>query len=130
VILISFWTAPEAQALKVSPTSLSFTGVQGGSTPPSQTVTVSKNNDRTLNWASMDNATRLTSTLRRDYHKGAQIVVSVNTTGLAAGSYAAAITVVLKEHNRGRDSKGGSEGGARPSWGNRSSVSNTPGSDR
>jgi len=62
VILISFWTAPEAQAPEVSPTSLSFTGVQGGSTPPSQTVTVSKNNDRTLNWASMDNATRLTST--------------------------------------------------------------------
>ena len=57
-------------------------------------------------------------------------MVSVNTTGFGASSYAATMTVVLKEHNSGRDSKGGFEGGTPPSWGNRSSVSNTPGSDR
>src|SRR5439155_24262994 len=48
---------PEARALQVTPTSLSFQAVQGGTNPPSQIVNILKNNNHTLNWSSSDNAT-------------------------------------------------------------------------
>ena len=57
VFVVSLSALPDARALQVTPTSLSFQAVQGGTNPPSQIVNILKNNDRTLNWSSSDNAT-------------------------------------------------------------------------
>jgi len=78
---------PDARALQVNPTSLSFQAVQGGTNPPSQIVNILKNNDRTLNWSSSDNATWVSvSPTTGNITNSAQISVSVNPAGLAAGA--------------------------------------------
>src|SRR5436309_28380 len=56
MILISLWTAPEAQALLVSPTRLSFMAVQGGTNPPDQTLSFQKKNSVLRSWSITDNA--------------------------------------------------------------------------
>jgi hypothetical protein len=57
VLVVSLSALPDARAFQVTPTSLSFQAVQGGTNPPSQIANILKNNDRTLNWSSSDNAT-------------------------------------------------------------------------
>src|SRR5437867_6556961 len=96
VSLISFIlsAAPEAQAFQVSPTSLNFTGLEGGSNPPSQTVIFSKNNKSPLGWTITDDATWLAVTpLSGTMRRTAQVAISINTKGLAAGSYTATMTI-------------------------------------
>ena len=96
VSLISFIlsAAPEAQAFQVSPTSLNFTGLEGGSNPPSQTVIFSKNNKSPLGWTITDDATWLAVTpLSGTMRKTARVTISINTKGLAAGSYTATMTI-------------------------------------
>jgi len=95
-LAVGIWTPPEAWALNVSPTAITFQAVQGATNPPSQTVNVSKPNNHQTNWTATDNATWLTvspgvGTITRL----AQVAVSVNTTGLAAGTYAATVTIMM-----------------------------------
>lgn len=87
----------ETLALSISPSSVSFSGVQGGATPPSQTITFWKGNDRTRNWASTSGSAWLTISpasgtisTERD-----QITVSVNLTGLSAGNYSTSVVVAV-----------------------------------
>ena len=87
---------PDAKALQVSPTTLNLQAAQGGHNPQSQVVNVLKNNNRTLSWSSSDNATWVSvSPTTRNITNSAQISVSVNPAGLAAGTYMATITVAV-----------------------------------
>src|SRR5262249_58916641 len=52
--------APARPAMGASPTSLSFTAQQGGSTPAAQTVSISNTGGGTLSWTASDNAAWLT----------------------------------------------------------------------
>lgn len=87
----------ETLALSISPSSVSFSGVQGGATPPSQTITFWKGNDRTRNWTSTSGSAWLTISpasgtisTERD-----QITVSVNLTGLSTGTYSTSVVVAV-----------------------------------
>jgi len=101
MLATSLLTFPDAWALDAVPTMLSFQAMQGGTKPPSQIVNILKNNDRTLSWRSSDNATWVSvSPTTGSLTKTAQISVSVNPTGLTAGSYTATVTVSV---NKGGD---------------------------
>ncbi len=96
VLVVSIWTAPEALALTVSPTSLTFQAVQGGTNPASQSVNVSKSNNKTTNWTASDNATWVSvSPATGSITSTAQVAVVVNTAGLPAGTYSATVAVTV-----------------------------------
>jgi hypothetical protein len=94
MLAVSLSALPNAWALQAAPTTLSFQAVQGGASPSSQILNVLKNNDHTVSWSSKDNATWLiVSPTTGSITNSAQISVSVNPAGLAAGTYAATVTV-------------------------------------
>lgn len=98
ILALSLLAVPDAWALDAAPTMLSFQAVQGGTNPPSQFVNILKNNDRTLSWSSNDNATWVSlSPTTGSITNSAQISVSVNPTGLAAGTYTGTVTVSVKK---------------------------------
>lgn len=82
--------SPAATVLNASPVSLSFNGQAGGAAPAAQTLTltsaaaVSFTVGSSAAWMSVTPASGATP---------GSVSVNVNTTGLAAGAYAAAITV-------------------------------------
>ncbi|MGD0992531.1 MAG: Ig-like domain-containing protein [Gemmatimonadales bacterium] len=78
--------------ITLNPTSLSFSGQQGGANPASQTLSVSNAGGGTLPWTASSNQTWLTVTPTSGTAP-TTLTVSANTTGLAAGSYPATITV-------------------------------------
>jgi len=93
-LAVGIWTAPEAWALTVSPTAMTFQAVQGATNPPSQTVNVSKPYNRNTTWTATESATWLTvSPGVGAITSTAQVAVAVNTTGLAAGTYSATVTI-------------------------------------
>ena len=98
ILALSLLALPDAWALDATPTMLSFQAVQGGINPPSQVVNILKNNDRTLSWYSSDNTTWVSvSPTTGSITNSAQISVSVNPTGLAAGTYTGTVTVSVKK---------------------------------
>ncbi|HSC55754.1 MAG TPA: hypothetical protein VLC51_01050, partial [Nitrospira sp.] len=95
------WTSSNAWTLSASPTSVSFKAIQGGGNPASQSVSVSKPNNKTTNWTASDSATWVSVTpLTGSITNSAQVGIAVNIGGLAAGTYSATVTVTA--------SKGGS----------------------
>ncbi len=99
--LLVILTGPTAWAFQVSPTSLTFQAVQGGGNPASQVVNFYKKTLRQVSWKSSDNAGWLgASAASGVMTTSAQVVVTVNTSGLVAGIYSGAMTITL--------SKGGS----------------------
>lgn len=98
MLAVSLLALPDVWALDAIPTMLSFQAAQGGTNPPTQIVNILKNNDRTLSWSSSDNATWVSvSPTAGNITNSAQISVSVNPAGLAAGSYAGTVTVSVKK---------------------------------
>ena len=90
------WTSPEAWALTVSPAAMTFQAVQGATNPPSQTVNVSKSNKRQSSWIATDNAPWLSVSPGVGSITGtAQVGLTVNTAGLAAGTYTATVTIIV-----------------------------------
>jgi parallel beta-helix repeat protein len=84
--------------IELSPTSLAFNAVQGGTNPLPQTVTVTNTGSvlSTLNWGATDNASWLSESPTSGSLAGAEsepMTVSADITGLAAGTYNATITV-------------------------------------
>lgn len=82
-------------AIRLTPSALSFSGVAGGVNPAAQLLSLSNPTGGTLSWSLTSNATWLnlstasgTTTTETD-----SISASVNLTGLAAGTYTAAIAV-------------------------------------
>jgi uncharacterized delta-60 repeat protein len=75
-----------------SPTSFSFTAIQGGSNPPNQSLSIWNAGDGTLNWSVSDNATWLSLNPISGQDSGA-VTVSVNIAGLIPDTYNATITI-------------------------------------
>src|SRR5581483_4742029 len=78
-------------ALLVYPTKLTFAGFVGGSSVASQSITVYNEGSGTLNWTASSNASWLSTTPTSGSTPGT-VAVSVNTTGLAPGSYSGTLT--------------------------------------
>lgn len=81
-----------APAIGLSPTSLSFSGIAGGSDPSVQTIAVSNTGGGTLSWAASDNAAWLTASPTSGTNSGS-ITVGVNVSGIPAGTYTGVVTV-------------------------------------
>lgn len=82
--------------IRLSPAALSFSGIAGNANPAAQLLSLTNSSGGTLSWSLSDNAAWLTlstasgtTTTETD-----SIAASVNLTGLAAGTYTAAITVL------------------------------------
>jgi hypothetical protein len=92
---VTLVVAVPAPALVRSPATMTFNAVQGGSNPANQTLQISNGGGGTLSWSVSDNAAWLslsptsgTSTGETD-----NVTVSVNISGLSAGTYNGTITV-------------------------------------
>jgi hypothetical protein len=84
--------APASPAIGVSPASFSFTATSGGANPANQSLSITNTGGGTLNWTASDNATWL-SVSPASGTAPSSVTVSVNISGLAAGTYNGAITV-------------------------------------
>src|SRR5207249_4990573 len=91
-VTLTVTAAPVPPTIGLSPTSLSFTGVQGGTNPSVQTVSMTNTGDGTLSWSVSDNATWLTLSPASGSAPGSA-TATVNTSGLTAGPYNGTITV-------------------------------------
>jgi hypothetical protein len=83
---------PQGQALEATPTSLTFTAVQGGSNPVTQAISFLKNNPQKTNWVTSNNAAWLSLTLS-PANPSDQLIVGVNVAGLTAGVYAGTVSI-------------------------------------
>ncbi len=94
ITFIGLGVASECLAFTTSPTALTFNVVQGASNPPNQTVSVYKSNSTQRTLTDSDNASWLTvSPATTSMTNTAQLTVAVDTSGLAAGTYNATITI-------------------------------------
>ncbi len=75
-----------------SPALFTFTGAAGGVNPADQTLSISNSQGGTLNWYVSSGASWLTLSPTSGTQSGT-VTLSVNTASLAAGSYAANITI-------------------------------------
>jgi outer membrane protein assembly factor BamB len=91
-IVGAFSLNPTAQTLSVSPTSLSFTAVQGGSNPASSTVNVTNSGTGALSFTAASDSAWLTA-LPASGNTPQALTIAVNTNGLAQGTYTGHITV-------------------------------------
>jgi hypothetical protein len=93
-VFISLGLASECLAFTTSPTSLTFNAVQGATNPPTQTLSVYRDGTSQTSLTNSEYASWLTvSPARTSMTSTAQLTVTVNTTGLAAGTYNATITI-------------------------------------
>lgn len=94
VLLLLVFELPVAWALDATPTGLSFSAVQGGANPTSQTVNVLKGGRSTATWKTSNYAPWLTvSPGNGTITKSTAIAVSAQTSGLKAGTYTTTIKV-------------------------------------
>jgi len=86
-------TAPtSAPVIGVAPVSLSFSGTAGGANPTAQSFSITNTGTGTLSWSATDNAAWLNLTPASGTNAGT-VTASVNTAGLAAGTYSAVVTI-------------------------------------
>ncbi|HEX6948000.1 MAG TPA: BACON domain-containing carbohydrate-binding protein, partial [Nitrospira sp.] len=86
-------TAAPTPTIGLSASSLSFNGVQGGSNPSAQALTISNSGAGTLNWSITENAPWLTPSVLSGTGSGSVSLV-VNTAGMSSGSYSTPVTIV------------------------------------
>lgn len=91
----------EALAFPVSPTVLTYNASTTTPTPPSQTVTFSKKSLVPRSWNASGDATWISvspasGTIAREQD---QIVVQVNATGMAAGTYSGTVRIAITDKN-------------------------------
>ncbi len=93
-VFIGLGLASECLAFTISPTALTFNAVQGTTSPPAQTLSVSRNRSSDVMLTSTDTASWLTvSPATTSMTSTAQLSVAVNTSGLAVGTYNVTITI-------------------------------------
>jgi len=94
-VLVSLHISSAAPQISFSPESLSFTAVEGGSTPANKTLEIWNSGVDTLNWTLNDNAAWLSQNPTSGSSTGEHdtVAVSVDTTGMSAGDYSANITI-------------------------------------
>ncbi len=85
-------TSAPTPTIGLSATSLSFSGIQGGSNPPAQSLTISNTGSGTLNWTAAEGAAWLTLGMTSGTGAGV-VTLTVNTAGMAAGTYSTPITI-------------------------------------
>ena len=91
---IGIGPASECLAFTASPTALTFTADQGAANPPNQTLSVSRSRTNQRTVTTSDNASWLTvSPATTSMTTLATLTVAVDTSGLAAGTYNATITI-------------------------------------
>jgi len=91
---IGIGPASECLAFTVSPTALTFTADQGAANPPNQTLSVHRKRTSQTTLTDSGNASWLiVSPATTTMTTTAQLTVAVNTSGLAAGTYNATITI-------------------------------------
>jgi Zn-dependent metalloprotease len=78
--------------IATNPTSMSFFGPPGGANPGSQTLAITNAGGGTLTWTASSNQTWLTLSATSGTAPSS-VTVSVNTAGMAAGTYNATITI-------------------------------------
>ncbi|HEU0025243.1 MAG TPA: LamG-like jellyroll fold domain-containing protein, partial [Thermoleophilaceae bacterium] len=91
-VAVTLAVNPASPVLAVAPSSLAFSGTQGGASPAAQTVNVTNTGGGTLSWTASDNQTWLSVSPVSGTAPGT-ISVSTNTSGLAAGTYTGIVTV-------------------------------------
>jgi hypothetical protein len=83
---------PGAPALAVSPSSLAFSGTQGAASPAAKTIDIANTGAGSLDWTATDDAAWLS--VAPSSGSGARsVTVTPDTTGLAAGTYTANVTI-------------------------------------
>ncbi len=83
---------PDSPVIDVAPSRLSFTATAGGDNPPDQTLNISNIGGDTLNWTATADAPWLTVSPASGAAPST-LTVSVNTSGLAAGTYNSTVTI-------------------------------------
>jgi Zn-dependent metalloprotease len=78
--------------ISTNPTSMSFSGPPGGANPASQTLAITNSGGGTLTWTASSSQTWLTLSATSGTGPSS-VTVSVNTAGMAAGTYNATITI-------------------------------------
>jgi BACON domain-containing protein len=86
-------TAATTTRLVVSPTSLSFSYQQGGSTPASQSLSVTSSTSTAINFTDSKSSASWLTISRTSGTTPSSIGVSVNASGLAVGTYNASIAL-------------------------------------
>jgi len=103
VIMTFFCLGPvlECLALTTSPTALTFDAVQGAPNPPNQTLSTYRDSFNTVTLTASDNVSWLTvSPATTSVTSTAELTVAANTSGLAAGTYNATITIKVGKRAR------------------------------
>ena len=86
-------TAPATTPiLQITPSSLSFSGVQGGANPAAQAFSISNGGSGTLTWTANESSAWL-SLSSTSGTAPASVLVTADLTGLTPGSYADTITI-------------------------------------
>ena len=94
ITLIGLQSAAECMAFTVTPTTLTFNAVQGATNPPNQTLSVARKRTSRITVTASDSASWLTvSPATTSMTTKATLTVAVNTSGLAASTYNATITI-------------------------------------
>jgi Domain of unknown function (DUF4082)/Concanavalin A-like lectin/glucanases superfamily/Fibronectin type III domain/Viral BACON domain/Bacterial Ig domain len=83
---------PTPPTLTVSPSSLSFSATEGGSSPAAKTLSVSNTGGGSMDWTASETAAWLSVSPASGTNAGT-ITVTPTTTGLAAGTYTTDVTV-------------------------------------
>ena len=100
-VFMGLGPAAEGLAFTVRPTALTFNATQDGKTPPDQTLSVSRSRTNQTTVTTSDNASWLTvSPSTTSMTTKAMLTVAVNTSGLAAGTYNATITIKVGKATR------------------------------
>jgi len=90
-------SAPLEPVIAFDPTSLSFSATEGGANPADQTLDVWNSGADTLDWSISDDADWLSLSPETGSSIGpadiTEVTVSVDMTGMSAGSYNATITI-------------------------------------
>lgn len=97
-MFVGLVVVPMSWAAQVNPSALSFSVIQGGASPAPQTISYSKTGYRTKTWTVSSNVgwvnvSPQSGTISTETD---QITIGVNSTGLAAGTYSATVTIQLQ----------------------------------
>lgn len=95
-LLLALISWNEVLAAEVAPSALTFKTVQGGASPTSQTVTLSKGSKRSSSWNASDNAAWLSVTpATGSITSSTQVSIAVNNAGLTPGVYSATVQLAI-----------------------------------
>lgn len=100
--ILLLWAPVNSFAISISPAALSFSGTAGTANPPAQAITLSKGGNRTRNWTVMAttawvSVTPSSGTIAAEQD---QIAVSVNLSGLSAGSYSSNVIISTESNSK------------------------------